>query len=70
MCELIDKKYYERNPDYSKEVKCFKCKEFTLRIIGIESYEDYSMPDKTLYRCEKCGQEATIEVEWRFTITI
>lgn len=67
MTELIDKKYYEEHPQYS-EVDCLHCKGKTLRLKGIVS--SYDIPDKTLYECEKCGQQAYIEVEWLFTIRI
>lgn len=69
MSQIFEKEYYEKNPQYS-EVECMKCKEKTMRLIGIESFEDYDREDKSFYKCEKCGQEAYIEVEWIFTIRI
>ena len=69
MEKLIDEEYYKKNPQYS-EVDCLKCKEKTLRLKGIESSEEYDIPDKTLYECEKCGQQAYIDIEWIFTITL
>lgn len=71
--EILEKEYYEQNPQYS-EVECIKCKEKTMRLIGIECFEsDYDSSDnyeKTFYKCKKCGQQAYIEIEWVFTITI
>ena len=69
MSEILEKEYYEKNPQYG-EVDCFKCKEKTMRLIGIECFEDHDEDDKTLYKCEKCGQEAYIEVEWLFIIRL
>ena len=69
MSEIIEKEYYEKNPMYS-EIDCFKCKEKTMRLIGIECFDEYDREDKSFYRCEKCGQEAYIEVEWLFTIFV
>lgn len=69
MSEILDKEYYEKNLEYS-ECHCIKCNEKTLRVIGIESYEEYDREDKTLYQCEKCGQKAYINIEWIFTIIL
>ena len=69
MSKLVDKEYYEKNPQYS-ECSCIKCKEETMRLIGIEEFEDYEQEDKTLFKCDKCGQKAYISVEWLFTIRI
>ncbi len=69
MSEIIDKKNYKENPEYSS-LECFKCKEKTMRLIGIESFEEYNKEDKSFYKCDKCGQEAYIEVEWMFTIRL
>lgn len=69
MSEIVDKDHYEKNPQYS-ECSCIKCKEKTMRIIGIECFNDYETEDKTLCKCEKCGQKAYINIEWIFTITL
>lgn len=69
MSEIVSKEYYEKNPQYS-EVDCPKCKEKTMRLIGIECFEDYDKEDKSFYKCNKCGQEAYIDIEWIFTIRL
>ena len=69
MSEIVEKEYYKENPEYS-ELECIRCKKKKLRLIGIQCFEEYNMPDKTLYRCEECGQQAYIEIEWLFTIQI
>jgi len=69
MSRLIDIEYYKEHPQYS-ECNCIKCKEETMRLIGIEEFEDYGQEDRTLFQCEKCGQKAYINVEWLFTIRI
>ncbi len=69
MSEIIDIEYYKDNPHYS-EVECLRCKEKTLRLVGIECFEEYNKEDKSFYKCDKCGQEAYIEVEWLFTVRL
>ena len=41
-----------------------------MRLIGIECFDDYDFEDKNLYKCEKCGQKAYIEIEWLFTMRV
>ena len=73
MNRLIDIDYYKEHPEYS-EVPCIHCKQTKLRIIGIECFtSDYNSSDdyeKTLYQCENCGQQAYIEIEWVFSVSI
>ena len=69
MSEILEKEYYKKNPQYS-EVECVHCKKKKLRIIGIECFEEYGKEEKTFHRCEECGQEAYIEIEWIFTIKL
>ena len=65
--ELSDVEYYKDNPQYS-ECHCLKCKEKSMRIIGIHRTEEYYREERTLYKCEKCGQMAYIDIEWVFSI--